>query len=68
MIRHTFYLFQDFPEDQDFAELQLAEGSGRPLGESATGLERVLGRTIPRRASGRKPTAAAAGVQLKLLQ
>jgi hypothetical protein len=37
--------------DQDFADLGLAEGSGRSLGtaESVTDTERLLGRTIARR-------------------
>jgi putative transposase len=57
-------------EDQDFADLRLAEGSGRPLGtaEFVTSLERLLGRPIARRAPGRKPTTPVTGVQLKLLQ
>jgi hypothetical protein len=57
-------------EDRDFADLTLAEGSGRPLGttEFVTGLERLLGGPIARRAPGRKPTASITGVQLKLLQ
>ena len=57
-------------EDQDFADLRLAEGSGRPLGtaEFVTSLERLLGRPIARRAPGRKPTTSVTGVQLKLLQ
>ncbi len=57
-------------EDQDFGDLRLAEGSGRPLGTAdfVTGLERLLGRPIARRAPGRKPTASVDGVQLKLLQ
>jgi putative transposase len=57
-------------EDQDFGELRLAEGSGRPLGTAdfVTGLERLLGRPIARRAPGREPTASVEGVQLKLLQ
>jgi putative transposase len=56
--------------DQDFGDLRLAEGSGRPLGTAdfVTGLERLLGRTIARRAPGRKPTASVTGEQLKLLQ
>jgi hypothetical protein len=46
----------------------LAEGSGRPLGtaEFVTGLERLLGRPIARRAPGRKPTASVAGLQLEI--
>jgi putative transposase len=57
-------------EGYDFADLRLAEGSGRLVGtaEFVTGLERLLGRTIVRRASGRKPTTAVTGVQLNLLQ
>jgi len=57
-------------QDQDFEDLRLAEGSGRPLGtaEFVAGLERLLGRPTARRAPRRKPTASVAGVQLKLLQ
>jgi putative transposase len=57
-------------DDPDFADLRLAEGTGQPLGtpEFVTGLERLLGRPIARRAPGRKPTAEVTGVQLKLLQ
>ena len=57
-------------QDQDFEDLRLAEGSGRPLGtaEFVAALERLLGRPIARRAPGRKPTASVAGVQLKLPQ
>jgi hypothetical protein len=46
------------------------EDSGRPLGTAdfVTGLERLLGRPIARRAPGRKPTASVTGVQMKLLQ
>ena len=56
--------------DQDFGDLRLAEGSGRPLGtpDFVIGLERLLGRTIARRAPGRKPAASVTGEQLKLLQ
>jgi hypothetical protein len=55
-------------QDQDFVDLRLAEGSGRPLGtvEFVAGLERLLGRPIARLAP-RKPTASVTGVQLKLL-
>jgi putative transposase len=57
-------------EDQDFGDLRLAEGSGRPLGTAdfVTGLEQLLGRTIAHRAPGRKPTASITGEQLRLLQ
>jgi putative transposase len=57
-------------QDQDFGDLRLAEGSGRPLGtaEFLTGLERLLGRPLARRAPGRKPTASVSGEQLELLQ
>jgi putative transposase len=57
-------------QDQDFEDLRLAEGSGRPLGtaEFVTGLERLLGRPLTRRAPGRKPTASVSGEQLELLQ
>src|SRR5271169_5607814 len=50
-------------EDQGFGDLRLAEGSGRPLGTAdfVTGLERLLGRPIARRAPGRKPTASVDG-------
>jgi putative transposase len=56
--------------DQNFEDLRLAEGSGRPLGtaEFVDGLERLLGRPIARRAPGRKPTASVIGEQLKLPQ
>jgi hypothetical protein len=57
-------------QDQDFEDLRLAEGSGRPLGtaEFVAGLERLLGRPIVRRAPGRKPAASVTGIQLKLPQ
>ena len=57
-------------QDQDFGDLRLAEGSGRPLGtaEFLTGLERLLGRPLARRAPGRKHTASVSGEQLELLQ
>jgi putative transposase len=57
-------------QDQDFQDLRLAEGSGRPLGtaEFVSGLERLLGRRLTRRAPGRKPAASVTGEQLKLLQ
>jgi putative transposase len=65
-----FAEFLSTTEDQDFADLRLAEGSGRPVGTAdfVTALERLLGRPIARRAPGRKPTASVTGVQLKLLQ
>jgi putative transposase len=65
-----FAEFLSTTEDQDFGDLRLAEGSGRPVGTAdfVTGLERLLGRPIARRAPGRKPTASVTGVQLKLLQ
>jgi putative transposase len=66
-----FAEFLSTNEDQDFADLRLAEGNGRrPLGtaEFVTSLERLLGRSIARRAPGRKPTTSVTGVQLKLLQ
>jgi len=55
---------------EDFDELRRAEASGRPLGapEFVTGLEKLLGRKIARRASGRRPAnETPAGEQLKLL-
>ena len=50
-------------EDQDFGDLRLAEGSGRPLGSAyfVTGLERLLGRPVAHRTPGHKPTASVAG-------
>ena len=47
-----------------------AETTGRPVGtaEFVTGLERVLGRPIARRAPGPRPTASVRVNQLKLLQ
>jgi hypothetical protein len=55
--------------DEDFAELRRSEGSGRPIGapEFVTGLERLLGRKIARRAPGRKPASTVTGEQLDLL-
>ena len=49
-------LLQPGPEEY-FGELRRAEGTGRPLGapEFVTGLEKVLGCKIARRAPGRKP-------------
>ena len=57
-------------QDQDFGDLRLAEGSGRPLGtaEFVTGIERLLGRPLARRAPGRKPATTVSGEQLELLQ
>ena len=57
-------------QDQDFRDLRLAEGSGRPLGtaEFDTGLERLLGRPLTRRAPGRKPAASVSGEQPELPQ
>jgi putative transposase len=55
--------------EEELASLRRAEGSGRPVGaeEFVTGLERVLGRRIARRAPGRKPQSAVVGEQLDLL-
>ena len=57
-------------QDQDSRDLRLAEGSGRPLGtaEFVSGLERLLGRRLTRRARGRKPGAIVSGEQPELLQ
>ena len=65
-----FAEFLSTTEDQNFGDLRLAEGSGRPVGTAdfVTALERLLGRPIARRAPGRNPTATVTGVQLKLLQ
>jgi len=43
---------------EDFSDLRRAETTGRPLcaPEFVSGLEKILGRTIARRAPGRKPT------------
>jgi putative transposase len=53
-----------------FAALRRSEGTGRPVGtaEFVTGLERLLGRTIARRAPGPRPAASVSANQLKLLQ
>jgi putative transposase len=61
-------LLRDRPED--FAALRRSEGSGRPVGtaEFVTGLERLLGRPISRRAPGPKPANRVDGEQLELLQ
>jgi putative transposase len=60
------------PEDQDeaFAVLRRAESTGRPVGtaEFVSGLERLLGRRIARRAPGPAPAASVSPKQLKLLQ
>jgi len=57
-------------DDDDFSDLRRAEASGRPLGpaEFVTGMEKVLGRKIARRAPGRKPSREIDSTrQLKLL-
>jgi putative transposase len=56
--------------DEAFAALRRAESTGRPVGtaEFVTGLERVLGRRIARRAPGPVPEAKVNPKQLKLLQ
>jgi putative transposase len=56
--------------DEAFAALRRAENTGRPVGtaEFVTGLERVLGRRIARRAPGPMPAAKVNEKQLKLLQ
>lgn len=56
-------------KDEDFVELRRSESSGRPVGttEFVTGLEKLLGRNIARRAPGRKPGCTAIGDQLDLL-
>ena len=54
-------LLRSSGEDETaFAALRGAETTGRPLGNAdfIAGLERLLGRTIARRAPGRKPGAA----------
>jgi putative transposase len=50
-------------EEGAFASLRAAEQTGRPLGNAdfIAGLERLLGRPVARRASGRKPIARDAG-------
>jgi putative transposase len=52
--------FAELLADRDeagYAALRVAEGSGRPVGNAdfIAGLERLLGRSIARRAPGRKP-------------
>ncbi len=44
--------------NEDFSDIRRAETTGRPLGapQFVSGLEEILGRTIARRAPGRKPT------------
>jgi hypothetical protein len=56
--------------DEAFAALRRAESTGRLVGtaEFVTGLERVLGRRIARRAPGPVPEAKGKPKQLKLLQ
>ena len=50
-------LLSTSPDEPGFKALRGSEGSGRPLGnhEFISGLERLLGRPIARRAPGRKP-------------
>ena len=57
-------------DDEVFAALRRAESTGRPVGtaEFVTGLERVLGRRIARRAPGPAPAASVSAKQLNLLQ
>ena len=54
--------------DEAFAALRRAEGTGRPVGtaEFVTGLERVLGRRIARRAPGPAPAVSINAKQLNL--
>ena len=56
--------------DEALAALRRAESTGRPVGtaEFVTGLERVLGRRIARRAPGPAPAASVSSKQLELLQ
>lgn len=56
--------------DEAFAALRRAESTGRPVGtaEFVTGLERVLGRRIARRAPGPAPSASVSAKELNLLQ
>ncbi len=56
--------------DEAIAAHRRAESTGRPVGtaEFVTGLERVLGRRIARRAPGPAPAASMSAKQLKLLQ
>ena len=56
--------------EEAFAALRRSEGTGRPVGtaEFVTGLERLPGRPIARRAPGPRPAASVSAKQLKLLQ
>ena len=68
-IPHLKQLLEVDIED-DFSDLRRAEATGRPLGadEFVSGLERLLGRKIARRAPGRKPASQGeTREQLKLL-
>jgi putative transposase len=53
---------------EDFAALRRSEGSGRPVGtaEFVTGLERLLGRPIARRAPGPKPANSVDGPPIRI--
>lgn len=53
------------PDDPEFAAIRAAEAIGRPLGteDFIAGLEKLLGRQIARRASGRKRTTTSAQVK-----
>jgi putative transposase len=57
-------------QEEGFADLRRAEGSGRPVGttEFVIGLEGLLGRRVALRAPGRKPAASSSGKQLELPQ
>jgi putative transposase len=68
--RFADLLLEDRDDDEAFAALRRAESTGRPVGtaEFVTGLERVLGRRIARRAPGPTPAASVSAKQLNLLQ
>lgn len=53
-------LSPDCVDEEAFAKIRLAEGTGRPLANAdfIAGLEKILGRRIARRAPGRKPKMA----------
>jgi putative transposase len=53
-------LAPDRADEDAFAKIRLAEGTGRPLANAdfIAGLEKILGRPIARRAPGRKPKIA----------
>ena len=68
-VNHFAALLETDLDDEAFRAFRSSEGSGRPLGNAGfiANLERLLGRPVARRASGRKSKSAGAE-QLDLLK